>query len=48
MRKIFGINPLQLKPTPPTSNFEGPFSELASASATTGGKLRIMNRDTEF
>jgi hypothetical protein len=36
MKKIVPKDPLHLKPAPPTSKNEGPFSELASASAITG------------
>jgi len=48
MKKIVPRNPLQQKPILPTSKFEGPFSELVSASAGCGDKLGIKNNDTEY
>jgi|GEM_PF-7121125 len=39
---------LTVKPTPLTSRFAGPFSELALASAHLGGRLIVRNSDTNF
>jgi hypothetical protein len=36
MGKMLQITPLQQKPTPPTWQIEGPFSELAFTSAFAG------------
>jgi len=36
---MIATGPLQLKSTPPTDIFEGPFSESTLASATVGGDL---------
>jgi len=47
MKKMILANPLQQKPTPPTSKLVGPFSELVSASALLDGRSRI-NPDTEL
>jgi hypothetical protein len=41
-------DPLQQKPTPPTSMLVGPFSELTPASAQLSARLRGIYLDTEY
>jgi len=41
-------NPLQQKSTPPTWQFEGPFSDLTFTSAGICGRSGIKDFDKEF